>query len=138
MRRFLAKCEPVTESGCWIWTAATTGNGYGVFYLGGKLLTAHRASYILYRGSVPDGLDVDHLCRNRLCVNPNHLEIVTRSINLKRGLEARGCKNGHPFSIETFSEVRRSDGRIERRCILCHRIRNRRAKRRMRSDWKLL
>jgi len=118
--------DPVT--GCWNWNL-TTKNGYGESMIGGYATLAHRAVWIFLRGPIPQGLDLDHLCRNRGCVNPDHLEPVTRKVNLRRGFEARGCKNGHPYNVDDFSEVRRSNGTIERRCKICHCERNKRAKR---------
>jgi hypothetical protein len=72
-------------TGCWEWVAAKSRSGYG--YLGRK--RAHRAVYSLYRGSIPDGLVLDHLCRNTCCVNPDHLEPVTTAENTRRGLSAK-------------------------------------------------
>ena len=79
------KIEVVTESGCWIWTGALSKNGYGNVHIRPKNMVAHKAVYLLLRGPVPEGLDLDHLCRVRCCVNPYHLEPVTRFINLQRG-----------------------------------------------------
>jgi len=80
------------ESGCWEWTSNITGAGYGSLSLGaGKNGYAHRYSYELMRGSIPDGLTIDHLCRNTRCVNPDHLEPVTQAENNRR---ARAAKNG--------------------------------------------
>lgn len=90
----------VRASGCWEWSGAMWGNGYGklsVSMHGTRL--AHRALYTEHRGPIPDGLDLDHLCRNRACVNPQHLEPVSRATNLERGLAARGkCRNGHDLT----------------------------------------
>lgn len=73
---------------CWLWTAATE-KGYGLYRHDGRLSKAHRVVYELLVGPVPTGLDLDHLCRVRNCVNPAHLEPVTRAVNLRRGAEAR-------------------------------------------------
>jgi hypothetical protein len=126
------------EGECWVWTKSRTANGYGTARFEGHGTTAHRVVYTLVKGPVPDDKDLDHLCRNRLCVNPDHLEIVDRRENLFRGLVARGCKNGHPYSAEGFSIVRRKDGTVENRCKLCHRLRNKNAKRRRRELEELL
>lgn len=96
--------------GCWLWTGGISSNGYGTWTLGGATNSAHRLLYTLLVGPVPIGLDLDHLCRNRLCVNPSHLEPVTRRENLLRGetltaahSEDRdcgfaGCKNCRRFA----------------------------------------
>jgi hypothetical protein len=87
--RFVVKFDR-SEGGCWLWTAAVSEAGYGVFSLeGGANAPAHRFSYELYRGAIPDGLSLDHLCRVRRCVNPWHLEPVTHKVNVQRGFAAR-------------------------------------------------
>lgn len=124
------------DSCCWNWDKAAVG-GYGVSSLDGKRSVAHRVVWTLLRGPIPDGLDLDHLCRNRLCVNPDHLEPVTRSENLLRGFAARGCRNGHmPEDQGGFSVVRFSNGAVTYRCKICHRAANKAAKQRkkMRCD----
>jgi hypothetical protein len=76
---------------CWLWKNARMANGYGVFRSGYKLHSAHRVFYTQTKGTIPKGLDLDHLCKIRHCVNPDHLEAVTRSINISR-MKPRGCK----------------------------------------------
>jgi hypothetical protein len=79
---------------------------------------AHRVSYEWARGPIPDGLEIDHLCQVPLCVNPDHLEVVTRAVNAKRvGERKRACANGHAYSTENVYVG--PDGR--RQCILCRR-----------------
>jgi len=92
-----------SENGCWLWTASVSTGGYGNFSLDGGTHPAHRVAYEANIGPIPDGLELDHLCRTRNCVNPNHLEIVTHIENVRRGnsgLYQRSkthCKKGHPY-----------------------------------------
>ena len=102
--RFFNKVDKDTPLGCWQWQGRINPKGYGIFQ--GRM--AHRFSFILANGEIPDGLEIDHLCRNRGCVRPNHLELVTHSENLKRGIVGRKnhnafkthCKYGHEFTPE--------------------------------------
>lgn len=80
------------STGCWIWTASLDDKGYGRLMLNRKLHYAHRLSYEAFVGPIPDGLEIDHLCRNRACFAPNHLEPVTPQINVLRG-ESPGARN---------------------------------------------
>ncbi|MGW2075059.1 HNH endonuclease signature motif containing protein [Streptomyces sp. NPDC001953] len=100
---------------CWLWTAATA-DGYGRFGRDGKSTQAHVVSHELYVGPVPDGYEVDHLCRVTLCVRPTHLEAVTGAENLRRQAEAQwtNCKYGNLFTPEN---TLRQHGR--RRCRTC-------------------
>lgn len=82
--RFASKIEPQPD-GCWLWTASCGRGGYGQVWHGGTMARAHRVVYLLVTGSpIPDGLELDHLCRVRHCVNPEHLEPVTRQENQRR------------------------------------------------------
>lgn len=103
--RFWAKVDKTPT--CWLWTGAINGNGYGHIKIDGRMLGAHRVSYELAGRSIPAGLDIDHLCRVHRCVNPAHLEPVTRRVNSLRGVgplaqKARQthCLRGHEFTPE--------------------------------------
>ena len=90
--RFWSKVNK--SDSCWEWTGLTVGNGYGRFWDAntGRMALAHRLAYEMVRGAIPPGLHIDHLCRNRKCVNPEHLEAVTQRVNNMRS--ARGCAEG--------------------------------------------
>jgi hypothetical protein len=74
----------IDVNGCWIWTMSFYSNGYGQKWMDGKLTPAHRWMYLTRIGPIPSGLDLDHLCKNKACVNPDHLEPVTREVNIRR------------------------------------------------------
>lgn len=114
--------------GCWLWMAGRQPNGYGRLRLDGKAVYAHRFAYELLIGPIPKGLQIDHLCRVRHCVNPTHLEPVTHRENTLRGeaitaIHARKthCPQGHPYDAgNTYREPLRPWGRA---CRECKRIR---------------
>jgi len=83
-QRFWAKVDKNGPGGCWLWTAARYPGGYGQFRANGKGGAAHRFAYELLVGPIPEGLEVDHVCHVRHCVNPGHLQAVTRSVNMTR------------------------------------------------------
>lgn len=86
--------------GCWEWTGSKTGLGYGKVFSYGSVRVAHRIIYELLIGTVGDGLELDHLCRNKGCVNPGHLEPVTHQENISRGIGTTHCKRGHERTPE--------------------------------------
>lgn len=81
------------DEGCWEFQGRTgTSGGYGQIWYKGKYHYVHRVSYEHYVGAIPSGYDIDHLCRNRACFRPDHLEAVTRSVNIQRGYDARKAR----------------------------------------------
>lgn len=119
--RFMEKVDK-RPNGCWVWVAAIKSGGYGGFGVGSKVVRAHRFAYEHFKGPVPDGLEIDHLCRNRACVNPDHLEAVDRRVNVLRGVSPAAvnavkthCVHGHEFTPEnTYIE-----GAGKRKCRTC-------------------
>jgi hypothetical protein len=126
--RFMAKIH-VQPDGCWTWQAYTRKDGYGVYGVGSTTVYAHRFAYESIVGPIPPGMTLDHLCRVRCCVNPEHLEVVGRGENVRRGdagiargaqLRARThCPKGHPYDGDNLGI--RPDG--SRRCRACGRDR---------------
>ena len=112
------------NTGCWEWIGAKNFYGYGVIGLDkkGPIRRAHRLSYEFLRAPIPDGLKIDHLCRNPACINPDHLEPVTQGENVKRGRagwhnkQKTHCVNGHEFTPENTLHVR---GTQQRQCRNC-------------------
>jgi len=116
--RFWEKVQKTED--CWLWTAAQIGSGYGQFRLGGYAY-AHRYSYELHKGKIPEGLHIDHLCRVKNCVNPDHLEAVSPGENLRRGIRTNQhkgkthCIRGHEFSGDNLI-LGKNGGRHCRTC----------------------
>lgn len=126
--RFAAKYTVDPAAGCWIWRAAKNEDGYGRIWVAGRNALAYKALYELRFGAVADGLELDHLCRNRACVNPEHLEPVPHVVNVLRSpatlnsiaLRKTHCDSGHAFTAENTYRYKGA-----RQCRACRRERNR-------------
>jgi hypothetical protein len=134
LARFNAKWHP--EGECHVWDGPLDKDGYGSFFLRRKRRRAHRAAWFNLHGDIPKGMVVNHSCRNRACVNPQHLQLMTvRENNLKDSsspayLNSRKltCRQGHPFD----GVERRSDGTVRQRvCSICQKEKQRR----LRQKW---
>ncbi len=117
-----------TVNGCWEWQGAMR-EGYGVILVDGRLKPAHQVSYELYVGPIPEGKELDHLCRNHPCVRPRHLEPVTRSENILRGngpevtrrrhKAVTHCPKGHEYTPENTYLYKHPKGYTLRDCRAC-------------------
>lgn len=112
---------------CWLWAGEVNSRGYGYLHGGHDIYVAHRAVYEDMVGPIPSGLFLDHLCGNRICVNPAHLEPVTNKVNLMRGngicannARKTHCKYGHLFDEENTRMTRQG----HRKCLACTRRRS--------------
>lgn len=137
--RLMAKVRH-DESGCWLWTGALDGQGYGQIWAPvgkNQPLRAHRVAFEVFRGPIPDGLVIDHLCRVRSCINPAHLEPVTTRENLLRGTgfsAVNGAKT-HCVRGHLFDDANTIRAKLGRGCRKCAAIRN--SERRARSASKV-
>lgn len=124
--QLLAQIEVSGE--CWIWTGGANDKDYPYVKIGGRMRRAHRVSYTIFVEPIPDGLEIDHVCKTRRCINPAHLEPVTQLVNLQRGdslnhthLMAQSrrakthCPHGHPYSVENTRITKRGH-RLCREC----------------------
>lgn len=117
---------------CWEWTAYRDRKGYGRSHLDGKSMAAHRVAYTLLVGPIPAGLTLDHLCRNKGCVNPDHLEPVTVGENSIRSHELTSsevCRNGHVYADEGNELFVKMGAKLaHRRCRQCILVRSHEAR----------
>ena len=123
--RFILKIDIIPSCGCWMWLAYTNQFGYGVMGLNGKTFLSHRVSYLWHKGPIPIGTVVDHICRHRSCVNPQHLRLLTPKQNAQGAdhrtnnsqLRKTHCPHGHPYDTENTYYTPKG----HRRCRVCNR-----------------
>lgn len=120
------------HNGCWIWQGNTLKNGYGMIRVHGKYQLAHRVAWMFMNGEIPADKQIDHVCTVKNCVNPEHLDLVTASENLRRGFQRNAlCKNGHlkpykaTFCILCLDAKRKRNYRSYRNTIYQRRYRKR-------------
>lgn len=130
VERFWAKVDRRGDNECWLWTATLNSRGYSQFQYDHRVGLGHRFAYELLVGPIPDGLQIDHLCRTPACVNPAHLEPVTNRENSRRGYRATKthCPQGHPYSGDNL--IIRHSGRS---CRICVNIKQNQRRQRMKS-----
>lgn len=118
---------PVPECGCILWTGALNRGGYGTFGIHDRThgvnttKVAHKVAYEIAKGPVPEGMELDHKCRVRSCINPDHLEPVTRLENVRRGLKGvlrTHCINGHPYEGNLAAGALKRGIRMCRACLM--------------------
>ena len=120
------KYELDINTECWNWTGCVGSSGYGHLSVDRKTVVAHRFSYEVHRVPIPVGLEIDHLCRNRKCINPTHLEPVTREENIRRANVKRKakqmCKHGHALDGIRSRSI---GGRYCKTCVMLNKRRQR-------------
>jgi len=122
--RFLKKIKYTDDH--WLWLGYRNSNGYGFFKINGKNHYAHRVAYLIIKSEQPPTFDdLDHVCKNRLCINPDHLEVVSHSINCKRGNQGKQhthCKRGHEligYNRQITKAGTRENGTVKIACRIC-------------------
>jgi hypothetical protein len=138
--KFLIRLDPLSR--CEVWQGRTNWNGYGLTSLAGRTVGAHRANWMYCRGPIPKGMHLDHTCKNRLCVNPHHLRVVTPRQNVLENSESgpaenlrkTHCEKGHPLSGDNLAVRKLANGQTDRRCKTCHAATSRSVRQRKRAN----
>lgn len=145
--RLMELSVPEPNTGCWLWIAKVNHSDYGLMTMAGRkrarLRQAHRVSYEQFIGPIPEGMHIDHKCRQRRCINPEHLEAVTPRENTMRtdnvvAVNARKtvCKNGHEFTPEnTYIRPGEHGARSCRKCVNAASVRRNERRRQERAAW---
>jgi hypothetical protein len=126
--RFVQRVHFEPNTGCWLWTGRAEVGGYGRIWYQNRNRLVHRVSYEWERGPIPDGLTIDHLCRQPSCVNPDHMEPVSIGVNVRRGRVGENnrvkthCPQGHPYAGTNLAF---RSNRYGRKCRTCENARNR-------------
>lgn len=124
IQRLMSKVSGTDRDSCVRWIASVDKHGYGQFRFRGTTYRTHRAAYILLVGEIPEGMDLDHLCSDPRCVNPDHLEPVTHAENVRRGNAGRNwaakthCPRGHEYTPDNVIRHCQSGARVCRTCDL--------------------
>jgi HNH endonuclease len=131
-KRFAAKWQLNTETGCWDWTACKDKHRYGRFYAGSRVQGAHRVAFAFVNGDIPAEMRIVHICNRLCCVNPSHLQAVTHAQSMRIIVSRDGidhnankthCPKGHPYDPENTYLGPRGNGRTYRHCRICKRAR---------------
>ena len=134
IERYLSRIQ-ISNSGCWEWTAGKSSTGYAMFHWDNATRGAYKFIYEFFNGKINPDQEMDHLCKNKVCVNPKHLEAVTRRENCLRGSVGKHnnhhygkkthCKRGHPFNKKNTVIVKCITSRngLGRECMKCNKIR---------------
>ncbi len=124
----------IVENGCWRWTGSHGPKGYGFISTSGRTRAVHRVAYEIWNGPIPDGLEIDHECRVRDCINPEHLRAMTHRENVRRAVRSRRthCRRGHRYTDKT-AKIRVRNGTEYRDCRPCRHLQEVARKKRVRK-----